>query len=209
MVFIFFEDNKWDLFILFFFFLGVWVSSGVLGESKPRRGGPTAKFLFFHSSNSLLPSFPQPHHHHHHSHKMLLAAEEASWDSWWVVAIPLILVGLWVWRNRNAAATAKKNKLLVSQKVEGSEAWKGKKVCLVVNPTAGEGRAWHIMQNVTKPILQNAGVIVDVLGTPSPSNERRGLYASPSFSFFFFYSSACAWSSSFSHYVHIPFPVIH
>jgi hypothetical protein len=88
---------------------------------------------------------------------------------WWVglalvasVAAVVTVLSLLKRREREREARA------VSVPVAGSEQWAGKRVCVVVNPIGGAGHGKRVFQRVLKPMLTNAGLVVDLIGAPPP-----------------------------------------
>jgi sphingosine kinase len=57
--------------------------------------------------------------------------------------------------------------------VAGSEQWAGKRVCVVVNPIGGAGHGKRVFQRVLKPMLTNAGLVVDLIETEYRGHAHR------------------------------------
>jgi len=57
--------------------------------------------------------------------------------------------------------------------VPGAEQWAGKRVCVVVNPIGGAGHGKRVFQRLLKPMLTNAGVLVDLIETEYKGHAHR------------------------------------
>ena len=55
----------------------------------------------------------------------------------------------------------------VLEDVEGSERWRGKRVCVVVNPYGGQGEGERIFKEIVSPMFKRAGLQIDKLGKSS------------------------------------------
>lgn len=52
----------------------------------------------------------------------------------------------------------------VLEEVEGSERWRGKRVCVIVNPYGGQGEGERIFKEIVSPMFRRAGLQIDKLG---------------------------------------------
>jgi len=57
----------------------------------------------------------------------------------------------------------------VLEDVEGSERWRGKRVCVIVNPYGGQGEGERIFKEIVSPMFKRAGLQIDKLGKSSAS----------------------------------------
>lgn len=84
----------------------------------------------------------------------------------WVVsavAVASVVVSATVWKRRRDADSEWR---AAREPVPGAEQWAGKRVCVVVNPIGGAGHGKRVFQNVLKPMLSQAGILIDLIGTP-------------------------------------------
>lgn len=86
--------------------------------------------------------------------------------------VALVVVGVLVGVGVFIALSQRKQRLQrlrdaqeVLEEVEGSERWRGKRVCVIVNPYGGRGKGAQIFKDVVRPMFDHAGIHIDKLGT--------------------------------------------
>src|SRR5690349_8864050 len=90
---------------------------------------------------------------------------------WWVgLALAASLVAMFVVMLLTKQRERERQRRVSGPPVPGAEQWAGKRVCVVVNPIGGAGYGKRVFQSVLKPMLTNAGVLVDLIGFRPPIN---------------------------------------